>query len=172
MNIVLVGFMGTGKTSVGRLLAQKAGMKYISTDEVIEDKERRSINDIFKKNGEAYFRRVEKEVVKKVSELDRFIIDAGGGAVLDEENVRNLQQNGKIICLEAGVDAILERTKRYRHRPLLNADNPRAKVEELLKTRAPFYAQADVSIDTTALTVEQVAERIKGITDVDAAFSG
>jgi len=172
MNIVLVGFMGTGKTSVGKLLAQKTGMKYISTDEVIEDKERRSINDIFKKNGETYFRRIEKEVVKKVSELDRFIIDAGGGVVLDEENVCNLKQNGKIICLEAGVDAILERTKRYRYRPLLNVDNPGAKVEELLKARAPFYAKADVSIDTTALTVEQVAEKIKKVIDEGAASSG
>ncbi len=172
MNIVLVGFMGTGKTSVGKLLAQKAGMKYISTDEVIEDKERRSINDIFKKNGEPYFRRVEKEIVKKVSELDRFIIDAGGGAVLDEENVQNLKRNGRIICLEAGTDVILERTKRYRHRPLLNTDSPRAKVEELLKARAPFYAKADVSIDTTALTVEQVAEKIKKVIDEGAASSG
>jgi len=172
MNIVLVGFMGTGKTSVGRLLTQKTGMKYISTDEVIEDRERRSINDIFKKSGEACFRKIEKEIVKKVSGLDRFIIDAGGGAVLDEENVRNLKQNGKIICLEAGADVILERTKRYRHRPLLNVDNPRVKVEELLKARAPFYAQADVSIDTTDLTIEQVAEEIKKIIDEDAASSG
>ena len=164
--------MGTGKTSVGRLLAQKMGMRYISTDEIIEDKERRSINDIFKKNGEVYFRRIEKEVVKKVCELDRFIIDAGGGVVLDEENVRNLKQNGKIISLEAGADVILERTKRYRHRPLLNVDNPKAKVEELLKARAPFYAKADVSIDTTTLTVEQVAQEIKGIIDEGAAFSG
>ena len=161
MNIVLVGFMGTGKTAVARALTKSVGMKYISTDEVIEDGERRSINEIFKKSGEPHFRRVEKEVVKKVSELDRFVIDAGGGIVLDKENMENLKRNGKVICLMATPKVILERTKRYRHRPLLNVANPQAKVEELLKFRAPFYAQADFSIDTTSLSIEQVVEEIK-----------
>jgi shikimate kinase len=161
MNIVLVGFMGTGKTAVGKDLAKKVGMKYISTDEVIEDKERRSINDIFKRSGEPYFRRVEKEVVKKVSELNNFVIDCGGGVVLDEENIQTLKENGKLICLTATSDIILERTKRYYHRPLLDVDDPKAKVEELLKTRAPFYAKADFSVDTSNLSIEQVAEEIK-----------
>lgn len=161
MNIVLVGFMGTGKTAIGKLLAKKLEMKYISTDELIEHKERRSINDIFKKSGEPYFRRVEKEVVKKVGELDKFIIDAGGGVVLDKENVQNLKKNGKIICLTATPDAILERTKRYYHRPLLNTKNPKEKIEELLKVRAPFYAQADATIDTTNLTPEEVVQEIE-----------
>ena len=160
MNIVLVGFMGTGKTAAGKFLAKKMGMKYICTDEVIEDKERRSINDIFKKSGEAYFRRIEKEVVKKVAQLNRFIIDAGGGVVLDKENVQNLKKNGKLVCLTAGLEVILERTKRYHYRPLLNVEDPKAKIGELLEARAPFYAQADFSIDTTDLTVEQVAEEI------------
>ncbi|MBL7091785.1 MAG: shikimate kinase [Candidatus Omnitrophica bacterium] len=161
MNIVIVGFMGTGKTAVARHLAKMLGMKYISSDEVIEDRERRSINEIFKRSGEAYFRRAEKEVVKKVAQLDRFIIDAGGGVVLDEENVQNLKRNGKIVCLSAAPEVILERTKRYRHRPLLNTENPKAKIEELLKFRAPFYARADFSIDTTNLSVEQAAQEIK-----------
>ena len=160
MNIVVVGFMGTGKTAVARLLATRLDLKYISTDEVIEDKERRSINEIFRRSGEPYFRAVEKEVVKKVSELDKFVIDAGGGVVLDEENLANFKQNGKLICLEASVDTILERTKRNRHRPLLNVKDPKAKIDELLKKRAPFYAKADFSIDTTELTVENVVEEI------------
>ncbi|MCQ9208505.1 MAG: shikimate kinase [Omnitrophica bacterium] len=168
MNVVLVGFMGTGKTTVGKLLAQKLKMKYISTDEVIEDKERRSINDIFKKNGEQYFRKAEKEVVKKVSQLNKFVIDAGGGAVLDEENVQNLKQNGKIICLSASPEVILERTKRYRHRPLLNVENPKAKIEQLLEARAPFYARADCTFDTTNLSIEQVVEEIKRIINEDS----
>lgn len=161
MNIVLVGFMGTGKTTVGKLLAKRRGIKYICTDEVIEDKERRSINDIFKKNGEAYFRSVEKEVVKKVSDLNNFVIDAGGGAVLDEENMQNLRRNGKIVCLSADSATILERTKRYHHRPLLNVHDPRKKIEELLTQRAPFYAQADLIIETTGRTAEEVVERIE-----------
>ena len=165
MNIVLVGFMGTGKTAVGKLLAKKVEMKYICTDEIIEDRERRSINEIFKKSGEAYFRRVEKEVVKKVAQLDKFIIDAGGGVVLDEENIQSLKKNGKIVCLIATPEVILERTKRYHHRPLLNAEDPKAKVEELLNFRAPYYAKADLSVDTTNLTIEQVVEKVKKALD-------
>ncbi len=153
--------MGTGKTEVAKLLAAAMGMKYICTDEVIEDKERRSINDIFKKSGEPYFRRIEKEVVQKVAQLDKFVIDTGGGVVLDDENIQNLKKNGKLICLTATAEVILERTKRYRHRPLLNVDDPRTKVEELLTARAPFYGQADFSIDTTGLTAEQVAAEIR-----------
>ena len=168
MNIVLVGFMGTGKTTVGKILAKQLGMKYISTDEIVEDKERRSINEIFKKSGEPYFRRLEKEVVKNVAQLNKFVIDAGGGVVLDEENIQNLKRNGKIICLSASAEVILERTKRYHHRPLLNTENPKEKIEELLKSRAPFYAKANFSIDTINLNAEQVAEEIKKIVDEDS----
>jgi len=169
MNIVLVGFMGTGKTAAGKLLAKRLEMKYISTDEVIEDKERRSINDIFKNNGEQYFRRAEKEVVKKAAQLNKFIIDAGGGVVLDEENMQALKQNAKIICLSATPEVILERTKRYHHRPLLKVENPKAKVEELLKIRAPFYARADYTIDTTNLSLEQVVEEIEKAVNEDSS---
>lgn len=167
MNIVLVGFMGTGKTQVGKLLAKKMEMKYISTDELIEDKERRSINEIFKRSGEPYFRRVEKEVVKKVAQLNRFIIDAGGGMVLDEENIEHLKRNAKIICLTATPEIILERTKRYHHRPLLNVENPKSKVEELLRARAQAYGRADYAVDTTNLNIEQVAEEIKSRLEVE-----
>ncbi len=161
MNIVIVGFMGTGKTAAAKLLAKESQMKYISTDEVIEDRERRSINEIFKKSGEPYFRRVEKEVVGKIAQLNSFVIDAGGGVVLDKENIENLKRNGKIVCLGATPDVILERTKRYHHRPLLNTENPKAKIEELLKFRAPFYAQADFCIDTTNLNIEEVTQEIR-----------
>lgn len=163
MNIVLVGFMGTGKTAAGRLLAKELQMKYISTDEIIEDRERRSINEIFKKSGEQYFRKAEKEVVEKVAQLNRFIIDAGGGVVLDKENIHSLKKNAKVVCLAATPEVILERTKRYHHRPLLNMEDPKAKIEELLNSRAAFYAQADFTVDTTNLTVEQVVEEIKKI---------
>jgi shikimate kinase len=167
MNIVLVGFMGTGKTQVGKLLARKMEMKYISTDELIEDKERRSINEIFKRSGEPYFRRMEKEAVKKVAQLNRFIIDAGGGVVLDEENIECLKRNAKIICLTAAPEVILERTKRYHHRPLLNVEDPRAKVEELLAARAHLYGRADYAVDTTNLSIEQVVEEIKNRLEVE-----
>lgn len=172
MNVVLVGFMGTGKTVVAKALAEQLGMNYISTDEVIEDRERRSINDIFNKSGEAYFRRAEKEVVKKVALLNKFVVDAGGGVVLDKENFEDLRKNGRIICLTATPEVILERTKRYHWRPLLNVEDPRAKIEELLNSRAPFYAQADYSIDTTDLTVEQVVDEVKKIISAEIKQEG
>lgn len=160
--------MGTGKTSVAKALAKLLAWKYISTDEVIEDKERRTIAEIFRQNGEPYFRSVEKEVVKKVAELDRFIIDAGGGVMLDAENVRQLKVNGKLVCLNASAEIILERTKRYRHRPLLNVRDPKQKVNDLLQARAQAYAQADFSVDATSATVEQIAQEIKQKLDGNA----
>ncbi|MFH1245231.1 MAG: shikimate kinase [Candidatus Omnitrophota bacterium] len=161
MNIVIVGFMGTGKTTIAQALAKELGLKYIATDEVIEDKEKRSINDIFKRNGEAYFRLIEREVVKKVSELDKFVIDAGGGVVLAQENIDNLKRNGRLVCLRARAEVILERTKRFRHRPLLNSKNPQGKIESLLKLREPFYAQADFFIDTSDMPQEEIVQEIK-----------
>ena len=97
------------------------------------------------------------------SNMENVVIDAGGGAVIDPENVENFKKKGVVICLCAEPEVILERTKRYSHRPLLNVENSQEKVEELLKFRVPFYAQADFSIDTTALNIEQVTDRIKKI---------
>ena len=168
MNIVLVGFMGTGKTTIGKLLANKfkTKYKYISTDEVIEDKERRTIQEIFKKEGEPYFRKTEKEIVAHVSELNNFIIDAGGGIMLDEDNINNLKRNGTIICLNASPEVIFERTKKYRHRrPLLNVDNPLEKIKELLDKRAIYYAKADFTIDTSNLTVDEIVLKITEIVE-------
>lgn len=160
-NIVLVGFMGTGKTAVAKTLAQRFKMRYISTDEFIEKREKRSIADIFAKDGEEYFRQVEKGVAGEVSSLEGVVIDAGGGIVIKEENLKNLKKNGTIICLTATVDVILERTKGKSHRPLLNTDDQKKKIEELLARRAPYYAKADFTIDTSSLSVEDVAKKIE-----------
>jgi shikimate kinase len=159
-SIVLVGFMGTGKTAVGKLLAKRLGREFLEVDEIIEKKEGRSIAEIFGQKGEPYFRALEKEVVKEVSQKKGVIISAGGGAIIDEANLKNLKKNGIIICLEASPEVILERTKGNFCRPLLNVPDPKKKIEELLEQRAPHYKKADLSINTDNLTIDQVVEKL------------
>ncbi|MBM3249213.1 MAG: shikimate kinase, partial [Candidatus Omnitrophica bacterium] len=132
-NIALVGFMGAGKTVVGKALARHLGMIFVDSDETIVERERRSINDIFAKDGEPYFRKVEKEVIKEISQRDGLVIACGGGAVLDKDNMLNLQRNGVVIYLQTSADVIFERTKNYDHRPLLNVENPKKQIEDILK---------------------------------------
>jgi len=162
-NIVLVGFMGTGKTVIARRLAEDTGMTYVSTDDLIETREGRTINSIFREDGEPYFRALEKEVVKEVAVKAGQVIDAGGGVVLDGENVDNLKKGGVVICLWAEPGTIYDRTREYGHRPLLNVDDPKGRIRDILEKRKPFYRKADFHIDTTDLAIDQAVERIKEI---------
>ncbi len=159
-NIVLVGFMGTGKSSVGERLSERLSLDFFELDEIIEEKEGALIKDIFDQKGEPYFRKLEKEAVKEVARRKGVIISAGGGAVIDEENFKNLKNTGVIICLEASPDVILQRTKNLTTRPLLNVADPKKKIEELLKVRFPYYKKSDHCINTDKLTIEQVVEII------------
>lgn len=160
MNIVLVGFMGTGKTAVAKILAEKLNMKYVDLDQLIEEQEGKKVSDIFAKDGEPYFRKVEKEIAGRVSQLDDTVIATGGGVVLDDQNINNLKRKGILICLLAEPEIILERTKKYIHRPLLNVTDPKASICALLNKRASCYAKADYSIDTSRLAIEEVIEKI------------
>lgn len=159
-NIVLVGFMGTGKSAVGKLLAGKLNKDFVELDDMIEKKEKMPIKEIFEKKGEAYFRKLEKEAVKEASQRQGLVISAGGGAIIDEENFKNLKKNSVIICLEASPEVILRRTKGNTCRPLLNVSDPKKEIEDLLKKRAPYYKKADLSINTDKLTIEEVVEKI------------
>lgn len=156
--------MGTGKTSVGRALAKKKKMQFVDLDDLIEMREKRPIRDIFAKEGEAYFRRIEKQVLKDVAKEDNFVVACGGGIVIDQDNIRIMKDTGTMICLSAKPELILKRTAGYLHRPLLNVAEPKKQIELLLKLRAPYYAQADKTIDTSALSVEAVTEKIIRIT--------
>ncbi len=160
MNIVLVGFMGTGKTVIAKELSKKLNREYVSLDNMIIQKEGKPVTRIFSEDGENYFREVEKVVTKKVSDLNNIIIDTGGGVVKDDENIKNLKKNGTIICLTASPNVIHKRVKEQTHRPLLNVDNPEEKIKELLNKRASFYAKADYTIDTSSLNINEVVEKI------------
>lgn len=159
-NIILVGFMGTGKSAVGKLLAKKLNRDFVESDEMIETREKMPIKDIFEKKGEPYFRLVEKEVVKEASSRKNIVISAGGGAIVDEDNLKNLKNSGIIICLKASPETILKRTKDLKTRPLLNVPDPKKKIGELLKKREPYYNKADFSVETDELNPEQVVKKI------------
>lgn len=161
-NIVFIGFMATGKTSVAKKAAETLRKRYMSTDEMIVEKCGKSIPKIFEENGEQLFRKIEKEVVKEVAKMDNVVIDCGGGVVLDKDNVKALKEKGIIFLLQANPKTIFERSlKDIGGRPLLGTNYSIKDVEELLTKRAPFYLEAaDYIIDTTGKSVEEVVSKV------------
>jgi shikimate kinase len=159
-NIVLTGFMGTGKTEVGRELSRVLGWRLIDVDDEIVKTQNMSINEIFNGLGETAFRDMETEMIRKVSQNRNAIISTGGGAVLRQENMDVLRENGVIICLSASPETILERTSSNSERPLLKVKDPLRKITELLGFRKPFYEKADVTIETDQRTPLNIAEEI------------
>ncbi|HAZ10270.1 MAG: hypothetical protein A2047_03215 [Omnitrophica bacterium GWA2_41_15] len=162
-NIILVGFMGTGKSVVGKKLATKLNRDFMELDDMIELREKMPIKDIFEKKGELYFRLVEKEVVKEAARRKDIVISAGGGAIIDVENFKNLKNSGTIICLKASPETILKRTIGLKTRPLLNVQDPKKKIEELLKKREPYYNKADFSINTDNLSIGSIVLKIMSL---------
>ncbi len=159
-NIYLVGFMGTGKSVVGKEIARQLHRKFVDLDSLIEERQNRKISQIFAEDGEPYFRKVEKEVLKQTSAKRDLVVSCGGGIVLDKENIQIMKDSGAMVCLSASPEVIIARTRGYKHRPLLNVDNPKKRIKELLEFRAPFYAQSDHTVDTSDLSVAEVVKRI------------
>jgi shikimate kinase len=161
-NIALIGFMGTGKTAVGRALAKRLGKKFIELDLLIEQRARKSIPDIFQKNGEIAFRELEIEAAKRVAKDSDAVIACGGGIVLNKINIDRLRESSRIIYLTASPGAILKRTSRRKNeRPLLDVPDPAMRIRELLEFRKPFYERAaDITINTSQLDINAVAEQI------------
>lgn len=158
-NIVLVGFMGTGKTSVGRLLSEKTGMPLVDMDELIEESARKSINAIFAEEGEAHFRTLERAMVQKLASGEGRIISTGGGVVLNPDNITDYEQTGLVVCLLASAQEILGRVRDDDTRPLLAGDKE-AKIVELLEKRRPFYEAIPHQIETDGLSPDDIAEQI------------
>ena len=159
-NIVLIGFMGTGKTSTGRLLASRLGCTFVDTDQKVEEAAGMTVSEIFARHGEAHFRALEAEVVRRVARARQTVISTGGGVVLNPANMRALRERGAIVALTASVDTILERTARRHARPLLEQDDRRQAVEALLNERRDLYRQADFMVSTDGITPLQAANQI------------
>ena len=154
--------MGTGKSTVGKLLADKLKRPFIDLDRMIEKSAGSTVAQIFSEQGEGKFRQLETEAVRKAVKKPGVVIATGGGVLLKEENFRLLKGAGTLVCLTAGVDQIMRRIGAGRgRRPLLAGEDPRRRVEDLLAQRAPYYAQANCTISTDGLTAKQAAEKIK-----------
>jgi len=160
-NLVLVGFMGSGKTSAGKLAAQRLGLKFLDMDEMIEQRHNQKISQIFQMKGEAFFRQQERALVRELASQQDRVIATGGGIVLDPNNVRNFSSNGVVICCWVDANVAHERTKNAKHRPLLGDEADRLpRIEALLRDRESLYKVIPNRIDTSAMSVEQQADEI------------
>ena len=160
-NIFLVGLMGSGKTTVGRVLAKHLGFQFIDSDHEIEARTGASISWIFEIEGEASFRKREAEVIQDLTQKKGVVLATGGGAVIDPENRRYLKSRGTVIYLRASANHILQRTSHDKSRPLLQTENPAKKIEELALQREPWYREiADIVIDTGRPNVHAMVQSI------------
>jgi shikimate kinase len=159
-NIVLTGFMGTGKTEVSRELARLTGYSQVDVDTEIEKAAGMAIKEIFARFGEPRFREMETEEIKKVSRGKHLVISTGGGAVMKDENMEALRAGGVVVCLWASPETILRRTGSDSTRPLLQVEDPLKRIKELLDLRQPYYERADIMVDTEGKSPLQVAEEI------------
>lgn len=163
-NIVLVGFMGTGKSSVGRVLARRLKREFVDIDRYIETQQNCSIREIFETRGEPAFRALEKEAVAFWAPQENKVITTGGGTVIDSDNYDKLKANGVLITLIAKPETIFERVKNSKHRPLLNDKSDLlSEIKTILEKRMPYYNRSDFYFDTDGKNSVQVARMIQNV---------
>jgi len=172
-SIALIGFMGAGKTAVGKALARRLNKQFIELDLLIEQKAGKSIPEIFQQDGEIAFRELEIEVIKEVSENKNLVIACGGGVVLNKINIDRLRKGARVVYLTVSPRVILKRVSGGGEgRPLLEVSNPALTISELLRFRKPFYERAaDIKIDTSRLDIDAVAEQIIIKLQADEGFN-
>ena len=159
-NIIITGFMGTGKSVVAKELARKLKMEFIDMDQIIEEGLGISISDIFARYGENYFREQENKLVKELSQKENMVIATGGGTLLSSDNARMLGQLGEIVCLYADSQTIYNRVKKKNDRPLLKGENILNKINLLLEERMKIYDNIKWKINTTNFTTQEVVDKI------------
>ena len=160
VNLALIGFMGTGKSSVGRLVAEQLRFDFLDTDELIEARAGKSITEIFAQHGESTFRELEHQLVVDLAVRRRTVIATGGGLPVNPANLDHLKQHALVICLWASPGKIFERVHTQTHRPLLHDPDPQAIIHALLTARSPFYRQADVLVNSDSRTIREVAQQV------------
>ncbi len=172
-SIALIGFMGTGKTVVGKVLAERLGKEFIELDSLIERKVEKTIPEIFQQGGEVAFRELEIEAAKEVSEKKNVVIACGGGIVLNKINIDRLRKECLVVYLTASPRVILKRTSGDENeRPLLKVANKTLTIKELLRFRKPFYERAaEIKINTSKLDIDSVVEQIISKVNADESFS-
>jgi shikimate kinase len=159
-NIALVGFMGTGKSTVGQLVAEQLGFRFVDTDHLIEERVGKPITRIFAEAGEPTFRDLERQLLAEMAQWTRTVIATGGGLAAQPGNLEELKKAALVVCLWASPETIWERTRHQGHRPLLQGPDPQARIRELLAGREPFYRQADLLIRSDQRAARQVAQQI------------
>ncbi len=158
-NVILTGMMGSGKTTVGRELAAVLGYSFFDLDEIIEKKFGK-ISDIFAQKGEEYFREAETQELKNLKEKERFVLSTGGGIILKDENIEILKKIGQVFYLSAKSETIYERIKNQNHRPLLNTEDPKKSIEEILNKRLEQYEKSGEKIITDTKSAKEIAGEI------------
>jgi shikimate kinase len=162
-NIVLIGFMGSGKSTIGRELHQRLGYQLMDFDQMIEEKLGKKITEIFRDEGETFFRDLETQLLTEIAQITgvRHIISTGGGVVVRPENRELLHKLGYVVWLNAKPNVIYERTSRNRERPLLQTENPRESIKQLMELREPWYREtAHLTVDTSGLESHEIAAGI------------
>lgn len=160
-NLYLVGFMGVGKSAIGRRLAREMGFEFVDSDDQIERKVGKKIPQIFETEGEARFRQYEREFIESGHKAGNCIVSCGGGLVVQSGMSELLKTKGIVICLFASADTIVERTSRNKNRPLLNVENPADRVRQLLAEREPIYMNSGACISTDGRSIVEVVRHIK-----------
>jgi shikimate kinase len=160
VNLALIGFMGTGKSSVGRLVADQLRFEFLDTDELIEARAGKTITELFAQNGESAFRELEQALVAELATRRATVISTGGGLPANPANLINLKRHALVVCLWASPEKIFERVREQAHRPLLRDANPLEKIRTLLAAREAFYKQADVLVNSEFRSIREVALQV------------
>jgi shikimate kinase len=160
VNLYLVGFMGTGKSTVGRAVAQRLGFELLDSDHEIERQQGRTVAEIFAQEGEPAFRTLERKFIESGHPATRTVVSCGGGLIITPGMLEFVQSRGVVICLHASIETILARTARHRHRPLLNVEDPDARVRALYAEREPVYKRAGTVLLTDARPLSDIVAHV------------
>jgi shikimate kinase len=171
-NLYLVGFMGTGKSTVGRLVARQVGFEFLDSDHEIERKEGKPVSQIFAQQGEPAFRAMEREFIERGHPTTKCVVSCGGGLVVPPGMLDLLRQRGVIICMHAPIETILQRTMHATHRPLLAVDNPEQRLRDLYAQREELYRRTGTMVLTDKRPLREIVAHVLRVYRQEAAHFG